>query len=262
VHAFEHRILMLYADLDELADIERQCRLLSVGRANLYSFRDGDYCPTGTGGDLKTRLLAFLSAQGVASAPIAHIRLLTLPRVLGYIFNPISIYFCSDRAEAPLCSVAEVGNTFRERKLFVLPSTPSDSGGSPGRFRLHVPKHYYVSPFSSLDLAFDFDLLLPGPRLQVHIEDWDADGKLLDSHLHGMRVPLTDRQLLRFAVKYPAVTLKVIGLIHWHALRLALKGVPWHRKAERPDLQREVLDPSRQLRRVRDDTPESPRHAH
>jgi hypothetical protein len=261
VHAFEHRILMLYADLDELAVIDRECRLLSVGRANLYSFRDRDYCPTGAGGDLKARVLAFLTEHDVATAPIAQIRLLTLPRVLGYIFNPISIYFCSDRTGAPLCAIVEVGNTFRERKLFLLPCAPRNPGGAPGRFRLRVPKHYYVSPFSNLDLAFDFDLRVPGSRLQVRIEDWDADGKLLDSYLGGVRVPLTDRQLLRFALKYPAVTLKVIGLIHWHALRLMLKGVPWHRKAERPDLQREVLDPSPQLRHDLA-AASSPPHAH
>jgi hypothetical protein len=262
LHAFEHRMLMLYIDLDELADVDRQCRLLSVGGANLYSFRDGDYCPTGTGGDLKARVLSFLGEHDVATAPITQIRLLTLPRVLGYIFNPISIYFCSDRQGTPLCAIAEVGNTFRERKLFLLPCAPHEPGARAGRFRLRVPKHYYVSPFSDLDLAFDFDLRVPGARLQVHIEDWDAHGKLLDSHLRGLRVPLTDRQLLRLALKYPAVTLKVIGLIHWHALRLALKGVPWHRKAERPELQREVLDPSPQLRRDLASPADSPGHAH
>jgi hypothetical protein len=255
-------MLMLYVDLDELTDIDQQCRLLSVGGANLYSFRDADYCPTGTPGDLKARVLRFLDERDVATAPVAHIRLLTLPRVLGYIFNPISIYFCSDRHGAPLCAIAEVGNTFRERKLFLLPGTPRDPGDRAGRFRLRVPKHYYVSPFSKLDLAFDFDVRVPGARLQVHIEDWDADGKLLDSHLRGLRVPLTDRQLLRLALKYPAVTLKVISLIHWQALRLALKGVPWHRKAEHPELQREVLDPSPQLRRDPASPPNSPGHAH
>ena len=262
-YAFEHQMMMLYADLDELDAIDRGSRLLSRERGNLYSFRDADYFPTGTPGDLKCRVSAWLHERGVDIGRGGRIRLLTLPRILGYIFNPISIYFCADADDVPLCAIAEVGNTFRESKLFLLPinAAPLPAAQLPGaqppatypvaarpRYRLRVPKHYYVSPFSSLDVCFDFDLLLPGQNLQVHIEDWDADGKLLDSHLRGARVPLSDWQLLRFAVKFPALTLKVIGLIHWHALWLALRRVRWHRKADRPELQREVLNPTTSLR--------------
>jgi DUF1365 family protein len=268
-YAFEHKMMMLYADLDELVAIDRGSRLLSRERANLYSFRDADYFPTGTAGDLKRRVSTWLQERGVDIGSGGRIRLLTLPRILGYIFNPISIYFCADAADTPLCAIAEVGNTFRASKLFLLPihatqpagtqpagtlpagTLPAGTlpAGARPRYRLRVPKHYYVSPFSSLDVCFDFNLLLPGEDLQVHIEDWDANGKLLDSHLRGVRVPLTDWQLLRFAVKFPALTLKVIGLIHWHALWLALRRVRFHRKADRPELQREVLNPTASLRR-------------
>jgi DUF1365 family protein len=255
-YAFEHRIMMMYADLDELPAIHRGRRLLSHNRGNLYSFRDRDYFPTTSDGNLKSRVYAFLAERGILMTAQGRVQLLTLPRVLGYIFNPISIYFCSDESGQPLCAIAEVGNTFRETKLFLLPLR-SDSQCS-SRFQIRVPKEYYVSPFSNLDISFDFDCLLPGETLQVHIEDWDAQGRLLESHLRGKRVPLTDFQLLRFAVKFPALTLKVITLIHWHALRLAMKRVPWHRKADRPELQRDVLNPSASL--ILDTGKE--RHAH
>ena len=88
-YAFEHRIMMLYADLDELPAIDQATRLLSHNRANLYSFRDGDYCPTGTAGDLRARVMAWLHERGIDLDERSRIRLLTLPRVLGYIFNPI-----------------------------------------------------------------------------------------------------------------------------------------------------------------------------
>jgi uncharacterized protein len=244
-YAFEHRIMMLYADLDELPAIHRSSRLLSHDRANLYSFRDGDYCPTGAPGDLRARLSGWLHEQGIALSSRCRIRLLTLPRVLGYIFNPISIYFCAAEDGSPLCAVAEVGNTFRETKLFLLPPGEA-SPASPARFRARLPKHYYVSPFSSPDISFDFDCLQPGSTLQVHIEDWDADGQLLVSHLRGRRRPLSDTQLALFAVRFPALTLKVITLIHWHALRLWLKRVPWYRKGAHADLQRNVINPSRE----------------
>jgi uncharacterized protein len=246
-YAFEHQMMMLYADLDELETIDRNTHLLSQDRRNLYSFRDADYFPTGAEGRLKSRVTAFLRERGIKMSAAGRIRLLTLPRILGYIFNPISIYFCSDDHDAPLCAIVEVGNTFRESKLFLLPSQTAQAQSERTRYRLRVPKHYYVSPFSSLDICFDFDFRLPGETLQVHIEDWDADGKLLDSHLRGARVPLSDYQLLRFAFKFPALTLKVIALIHWHALWLAARRVRLHRKADRPDLQREVLNPSRSL---------------
>ena len=242
-YAFEHRMMMLYVDLDELQAIHHGTRLLSRERANLYSFRDADYFPTGTAGGLKSRVGAFLRERGVDFPASGRVRLLTLPRILGYIFNPISIYFCSDAQEVPLCAIAEVGNTFRERKLFLLPRQASRQPARCARFKLRVPKHYYVSPFSNLDICFDFDLRLPARTLQLHIEDWDADGKLLDSHLRGARVPLSDFQLLRFALKFPALTLKVIALIHWHALQLAIRRLRWHPKADRPELQREVLNP-------------------
>jgi DUF1365 family protein len=260
-YAFQHRMMMLYADLDELETIDRSTRLLSQERRNLYSFRDADYFPTGAEGRLKSRVSAYLRERGIEIGQAGRIRLLTLPRILGYIFNPISIYFCSDAQDTPLCAIAEVGNTFRESKLFLLPSQVAQAQSGRTRYRLRVPKHYYVSPFSALDICFDFDLRLPGQRLQLHIEDWDADGKLLDSHLRGARVPLSDYHLLRFALKFPALTLKVISLIHWHALWLAVRRVRWHRKADRPDLQREVLNPSRSLV-VSPAAPPEPRRGH
>jgi uncharacterized protein len=244
-YAFEHRIMMLYADLDELAAIDRDTRLLSVNRANLYSFRDADYFPTAAAGDLKTRVATWLQTQGIELPAHGRVRLLTLPRILGYIFNPISVYFCSDENDLPLCAIAEVGNTFRETKLFLLPLLPASNGNT--RFQVRVPKEYYVSPFSDLDISFDFDCLLPQETLALHIDDWDAQGRSLQSHLRGRRVPLNDSQLLRFALKFPALTVKVIALIHWHALRLALKRIPWHRKADQPRLQRAVLNPTSSL---------------
>ena len=234
--------MMLYADLDELPVLHRRLRLLSHNRANLYTIRDADYFPTAAVGDLKARVLAFLRERGIQLAADGRVRLLTLPRILGYIFNPISIYFCSDEADSPVCAIAEVGNTFGEKKLFLLPLKPDRRRAH--RFQVRVPKQYYVSPFSELDISFDFDCLLPQESLQVHIEDWDGSGKLLSSHLRGRRVPLSDYQLARFAVKFPALTVKVIMLIHWHALRLAMKRVPWHRKSRNPGLQRDVLNPS------------------
>ena len=117
-----------------------------------------------------------------------------------------------------------------------------------GRFRRIVPKHFYVSPFFALDLAFDFKLRVPGEQLDIHIDDREGDRPVLLTALTGRRVPLTDANLARLTLKYPLVTLRVITLIHWHALKLWWKNVPWHRKAANPQLQRGVFNAHESLR--------------
>jgi uncharacterized protein len=239
VHHFQHDIFMFYLDLDELDSVAKKILLFSHNRKNIYSFRDQDHEPAGQN-PFKQRVLNFLQKNGIELSSSVRIMLLTLPRVLGYVFNPISIYYCFDSAGKPICSVAEVGNTFREMKLYLL--SPDELGAN-DTFQKIVPKHFYVSPFSSLDLNFDFKLKIPGENLAIKVDDLDGDEKVLITTLIGKRAELTNQNLLWLTLKFPLVTLKVIFLIHWHALLLWLKRVPFYRKAANAPLQREVLRP-------------------
>ena len=242
-HHFRHDIFMFYLDLDELDAVARAVRCFSRNRANLYAFRDDDHLPSGSQ-PLKQRVLDFLTANGVSFDSRGRIMLLTLPRVAGYIFNPVSIYYCFDPSGAPLCAIAEVGNTFGEMKLFLLRADDVRDGQM---FRKQTPKHFYVSPFASLELSFDFKLRIPGEKLDIRIDDRDGNAKVLLSTLTGTRAALRNARLLWFTLKYPLVTLKVIALIHWHAFVLWLKRVPLHRKADHPELQTGVLRPHASL---------------
>jgi len=111
-------------------------------------------------------------------------------------------------------------------------------------FKLNTTKYFYVSPFIEMDTNFDFDLEIPGDRLKIKIDDYDKDGKrFFISTLNGERKPLKDSTLLLYFFSFPLITLKVIGLIHWQALRLWLKKIPFHKKGDDLPLQKEVYRP-------------------
>jgi len=271
-HRFLYRIFLFALDLDELDALHRKLRLFSFNRANLYSFRERDFLPTnealfgGRAGplgpsqkllvpsaagatvlSLKQRVVAYLATRDIDLAD-GRVFLVTLPRVLGYLFNPVSFYFCYDRTGAPVATLAEVTNTFKEMKPYLLgPGTRATSGSGlacdSATFRLRIPKNFYVSPFSDVDLAFDFTLRTPGERLSVQIDDYAGAERTLTSTLTGPRQPLTDARLAWFTLKYPLITLRIIGLIHWHALRLWLKKIPWFAKAAKPEAQRDLYRP-------------------
>jgi DUF1365 family protein len=253
VHRFSYRIFMVAVDLDELGSLGRSIPILSVNRGNLFSLHEGDYLPTGepvhngagapspAGPRLKDRVLDYLSQCGVDLAG-GRVVLLTLPRVAGYQFNPVSFYFCYGADGLPRAAIAEVTNTFREMKPYLLGPNHLDPAGG-GTFRLRTPKYFYVSPFSDVDVEFDFAIGAPGESLAVRIDDYSDGTRTLASALTGRRRPLTAPRLAWYTLKYPLVTLRVVLLIHLHALLLAAKRVPWFPKAARSGDQRGLYRP-------------------
>lgn len=278
-HRFSYRIFMLAVDLDELPTLHRRLRLFSVNRPNLYAFRETDHLPVGeplhnpnapqpdskptglpslSAPSLKARVLAFLSVHKVELGPRGRIELVTLPRVFGYLFNPVSFFFCYDSTGACVAALAEVTNTFREVKPYFLgPETfrAAASSRGPGAFHLRTPKHFYVSPFSDVDVAFDFHLRPPAEKLSIQIDDYAGADRTLTSTLAGPARPLTDARLAWFTFKYPLLTLRVIALIHWHALRLYLRKIPWFPKAARASDQRNLYRPHGSLSRPSTEAP-------
>lgn len=253
-HRFAYRIFMLAIDLDELDSVASGIPLLSVNRPNLYSFREGDYFPSGealhngspapasSSLGLKGRVLAALAGRGIDLGG-GRVVLLTLPRVAGYLFNPVSFYFCYGADDRPVAAIAEVTNTFREMKHYFLGPGALSSGPDGGSFQARVPKFFYVSPFSDVDVAFDFQMRAPGDALSIRIDDYQGDERTLASALTGSRRPLTAARLAWYSLKYPLITSRIIALIHVHALLLRVKRVPWFAKAARAVDQRELYRP-------------------
>ncbi len=246
-YAFRHRVFMLYLNLDEIDLLAAALPLFSRNRFNLFSFYDSDHLLANSDAPLKDRMLHYLLAQQVISAPTSEfdgsIFLLTYPRILGYVFNPVSFYFVFDKQHSPLAAVAEVGNTFGEMKMYLL---GGDSLSSENIFNLLVAKHFYVSPFSRVADYFQFILALPQGEINLSVNTLNEGNEtLLVTNVKGQSAPIANLNLSLF-LQYPLLTLKVITAIHLHALMLWLKQVPFFAKldSDSPQMQIDVLNRS------------------
>lgn len=229
-HRFVYRVFSLYLDLDELPELDRRLRLFSVERRNLLAFYNRDHGPR-DGSPLKPWVLARLAERGILPQK-PRIMLLCLPRVLGYVFNPLSIYFCYD--DDRLAGVVyEVKNTFGEQTTYVLPVRRNQPPRLPVAHG--CAKDFYVSPFITMDARYAFRFREPGERLAFAIRETVREGLLLVASHTGERRPLRDREILASLALDPLMTFKVIAGIHWEALRLWLKGARYFpREVDRP----------------------------
>ncbi|MES2476625.1 MAG: DUF1365 domain-containing protein [Verrucomicrobiota bacterium] len=239
---FTYRVFMLSVDVDALPALAKRHFGFSHNRFNLFSIDDRDHVNLGKGGGIRANLIAWLAGNGVDCPIDARIRLVTFPRVLGYGFNPVSFYYVESSGGEPIAAVAEVVNTFREMKLYFL-----GSANDAGSWHRRVAKDFYVSPFSDPGDEFDFKIGPAGDTWRVNIDNHTPDDCSLVSSIRGERRDFTTGMLWGCAIKYPLLSLKIIFLIHWHALRLWMRKVPLLRKSERREAQLDVLRPHESL---------------
>ncbi len=229
-HLLRYRVFWLLVDLDELPQLSQRLRLFSLDRFNLFSLLARDH---GDGQGLRPHVERQLRAAGLAAD--GPIQLLTMPRILGYAFNPLCVYFCH-RADGVLQALLyEVNNTFGERHGYLVEVDERDAAA--GRVVQQCAKAFHVSPFLDIDMRYRFDVEPPAPDrpgLRIAVAASDAAGPVLVARMEAARRPLTDRGLALAFLAFPLLTIKVIAAIHWEALRLWLKGVRVRRHPSAP----------------------------
>lgn len=220
---FAYRVFSVLLDLDRLPEASRASALFSINRLNLLSFHEKDHGPR-DGSDLRQHVDALLAREGVPSP--ARVLLLAYPRVLGYAFNPLSVYYTFDAKEKPTAIVYEVRNTFGGLHTYVEPVL-SDQISESG-IRQDRRKEFYVSPFLPMEMHYLFRMLPPGDGVRVRILEKDIEGPILSATFSGTRKPFTTGSLLRACAAVPLLGFKIFGAIHLEAFNIWRKRVPFH----------------------------------
>jgi DUF1365 family protein len=211
-NSFKYRVLTWLIDLDELEELQHRLRIFSVDRRNLYSLRSGDHVLGLSAAGVKD----WVADQGF-DGEVARVQLMCSPRVLGYVFNPLSVWWCLDAGGTATCAVAEVHNTYGGRHAYLLDLRDGPS--------VQQDKQLYVSPFYEVDGRYEMRLSQPGVRFNVHIGYLLDDEKVFDATWAGKRRPLDRRTLLGTLVTHPLNTFAVSALIRAQGIKLWRKGL-------------------------------------
>lgn len=225
-HRFRYTVFFLYLDLAELDTVFRGRWLWSAKRPNLAWLRRKDHFgdPSITIDEAVRRLVQ----ERIGRRPGGPVRMLSHLRYAGHNFNPATFYYCYDAADSRVETiVVEVHNTpWGEVHCYVVDDRDNEGTREQKRFRL--TKEFTVSPFMPMDLEYQWTFTEPGATVNVHMEDHDRDGLLLEADLAAGRREITGPTLSRMLLKYPLVTVKVIAGIYFQAFRLWVKGVPFY----------------------------------
>ena len=238
-HRFRYRVFSIYLDLDELPSVAQRLRLFSHNRWNVFSFFDRDHGTIGKTAGAQGTIREWVDRQ-LDAARIdcrgGKITLLCFPRLFGFVFNPLSVFYCHDQSGALKAILYEVSNTFGQRHSYLLPCEDDSPTrrNAPAAIDQACEKRLYVSPFIGMESRYRFRIKLPDERLSILIRQEIKEGQQLVAAHVGRRVALTDANLVGAFFRYPLMTVKVVAAIHWEAFRLRRRGAKLVARAEAP----------------------------
>lgn len=229
-HRFNYRVFSILIDLDRLEDAAKSATLFSVNRFNIAAFHEPDHLPERGDTPLRTHINALLIEAGT-DAP-ARVLLLAYPRLFGFAFNPISVYFCYDAQDQLTAAIYEVRNTFGERHTYVCAVEPGEL--TKAGLRQERTKIFYVSPFIDMGARYHFRITPPGDQVKLRIFETEDDAPLLAATFVGDAKPVTNASLALQVARLPFMTFKIVAGIHWEALKLWIKGAKFFSRGAPP----------------------------
>jgi len=216
-HYFKYNVFSLLIDIDELEIIENKIKIFSYNKFNIISFFEKDHGPR-DGTSLKKWVIKNLNDMGIDNDRI-QIKLFCYPRIFGYVFNPLSVFFIYDENTRLISILYEVKNTFGEQHTYIFKTDDEKVIVN------DCTKKFHVSPFIEMECHYYFRVLKPSDKISVIIDQKDKDGKLLYASQDGKAKELNEKNLLFSYISHPLMTFKIIAAIHYEALKLWLKGI-------------------------------------
>ena len=217
-HFFKYSVFSLLLDLSELELLNDKIRFFSFNKFNLISFFEKDH-GNRDGTSLVNWVKNYLKKNQIETENI-KIKLLCYPRIFGYVFNPLSVFFVYDKNKKLVSILYEVKNTFGEQHTYVFRVDNQNN-----LIQNNCSKKFHVSPFIQMDCNYFFKILIPGERLSIIIDQYDPTGKILFASQNGKKANLTGKELIKSYLKHPLMTFKIISAIHFEAFKLWIKGI-------------------------------------
>ena len=217
-HFFKYSVFSLLLDLSELEILNNNIRFFSINKFNLISFFEKDH-----GNRDDSSLVGWVKKnleQNQINTENIKIKLLCYPRIFGYVFNPLSIFFVYNQNDTLVSILYEVKNTFGEQHTYVFKIDNENN-----LIQNNCSKKFHVSPFIEMNCNYFFRILKPGERLSVIIDQYDQVGKILYASQDGKKANLTGKELIKSYLKHPLMTFKIISAIHFEAFKLWIKGI-------------------------------------
>ena len=223
IHTFNYKVFSLLIDLSEIDLLHKTLRLFSYNKFNIISFFNKDHGPR-DGSSLKNWVLDNLKKNNIESDDV-KIKLLCYPRIFGYVFNPLSVFYVYDKNSVLIAILYEVKNTFGEQHSYIFKTKKEQN------LIQHVcKKKFHVSPFIEMNCIYFFRLLKPGNKISVNIDLQDPEGKILYASQDGLKSELNNTNLIKSYLKHPLMTFKIIIAIHFEAFKLWTKGIKFIKK--------------------------------